>query len=148
MSQDIFTYENRVSHQGEIASSEFAIVSIGAGSTRNALVQSLTVQYNQQIEEVTQVGDSQIYWMPGRPSGEVNITTLVGTGGFFQGWQAPCGLIGSASVGVQGGKCRFNGKGTLRFDGAVVQGVSVQISTQQQTISQSAIIKIASLEAS
>jgi len=143
---DIFTYEHQDRNGGQVASSDYAVVSIG--TNRNALTQSVDVQYGQKIEEVTQVGSTQIYWMPGRPSGTVTIKALVGKGGFFQGWKnKKCGVIANATVRLDAGKCGFGGAGKMTFRGGIIESVNSQINTQQQTIAHGATIKIASLEA-
>lgn len=145
---DVFSYENNVKTSGQVASADFARIAVAQGSKRNALVQSCDVNYAQQIEEVTQVGSTQIYWMPGRPQGRIGIQSLVGANGFFSDWKAPCGKLDTASIKVQGGKCDFDGTGSLFFSGAVVESLSANISTGRQTIGQGAQVRVASMSAS
>jgi len=147
MAQDVFSYDNNVKTDGQVASSDFARISVGTGA-RNSLVQSMDVRYQQQIEEITQVGDTQIYWLPGRPQGRIGVQSLVGSNGFFSDWKTPCGKINIASVRVQGGRCGFNGSGLLTFEGAVVEGLNAQMSAGRQTIAQGADIRVASMRAS
>jgi hypothetical protein len=147
---DIFGYEKPISSSGQVASADFALITVGG---KNSLVQDVGVNYAQRVEEVTQVGDSQIYWLPGRTQGSLSITKLVGTGKFFEGWGLEnCGVIASASVSLRGGgggsKCALSGTGTLSFAGAVAESFSVKLGAQQQTIAESINIKIASLSAS
>lgn len=144
---DVFNYASTVNTEGEIASSDYAFINIGS-SGRSALVQNLSVNYGQAIEEVTQVGDPQVYWMRGRPQGSVSISSLVGTGGFFSGWTGECGLIGKMSVKVLGGRCGFKGGGGLSFTGGVVERYTADLSVGRQTITQGAQIRVASMSAS
>lgn len=146
--QDVFSYDNNIKTSGQVASSDYARVSIKAGGGRNALVQSVAVSYNQKIEEITQVGSTQIYWLPGRPSGNINISSLVGSDGFFSDWQAPCGKIDTASISIDGGNCDFTGGGSLFFSGAIVESLNANISTGRQTITQGANVRVASMRAS
>jgi hypothetical protein len=144
---DLFGYNNNVRLSGDIASSDFAIVSVGEGG-RKAMVQDCRVTYQQQIEEVTQVGDSSVYWMMGRPQGRVSVSSLVGSGGFFSGWKGECGKIGTGSVNITGGQCGFNGSGRLAFSAGVVESLNAQVTTGRQTISQGAEIRTGSMRGS
>ena len=140
---DIFGYDKPAKSSGQVASADFALVSVGS---KNALVQSVEASYTQKIEEVTQVGDTQIYWLPGKPSGAVSISKLVGSGGFLSGWSlSDCGKISSANVKVNGGRCGFTGSGTLSFSGGVVETVSIRLGSQQQTIAETINMRVASL---
>lgn len=148
---DVFSYKNNIATEGQIASSDFARIAIGAGE-ENALVQSCSVTYGQAIEEVTQVGSTQIFWMPGRPRGNISIGTLVGSGGFLTEWEDECGKIETASIkiGVGAGgddtqACGFEGTGTLTFEGAIVESLTVNVQTGQRTIAQGAQIRVASM---
>lgn len=140
---DLFGYSRTGNAIGQVASSEYAAVSAGS---KLALVQSVAVQYQQQIDEVKAVGDSNIYWVPGRPSGSITVEKLVGSGNFFSGWSAgQCGEISSLSVNLQGGACGVSGGGSLSFTGAVVESFSLNMSSQNHTVSESATIKVATI---
>lgn len=146
--RDVFSYDNNIATEGQVASSDFARVSVKQGGGRNALVQSCDVTYQQQIEEITQVGSTQIYWLPGRPTGRIGVQSLVGAGGFFSDWKAPCGKIDTASIRVDAGKnCGFEGQGSLFFKGAVVESLNANMTTGRQTISQGASIRVANMRA-
>ena len=140
---DLFGYNRSGAALGQVASSEFAAVNIGG---KLALVQSAEVSYSQQVDEVKAVGDSNVYWLPGRPTGSINVSKLVGTGGFFSGWgQGQCGQINALSVNLVGGNCGFSGGGSLSFTGAVVETFSLSMNSQNQTISETANIKVATI---
>lgn len=141
---DLFGYNRDGASLGQVASSEFAFVSIGGG--KSALVQSFSVTYSQQIDDVKAVGDSNIYWVPGRPTGSINTSKLVGPGGFFSGWSTgQCGQLSSVGVNLSGGNCGFSGSGNLQFTGAVVEQFSLEMSSGNQTISESAQIRVATV---
>ncbi len=141
--QDIFGYDKPALSSGQVASADYAVVSAGGVC---ALVQSVDASYTQKIEEISQVGDTQIYWLPGRPQGKLDISKLVGTGGFFKGFElGNCGKIDSAKVNVSGGRCGFKGDGMLSFSGGVVETVSMRVGTQQQTIAETISIKVSSM---
>jgi hypothetical protein len=146
---DIFGYDKPANSSGQVASSDFAAITIGS---KNSLVQNVTASYTQRVEEITQVGDSQIYWLPGSPQGKLDVDKLVGVGKFFEGWQLDnCGKIASASVSLGGGgsnKCNLAGSGTISFAGAVVESVSIKLGSQQKTIGETISVKVTSLSAS
>ena len=143
--KDVFSYDSNIKTDGQIASSDFARISVKSGGGQNALVQSVDVTYRQQIEEITQVGSTQIFWLPGRPQGSINMGSLVGSDGFFRDWLAPCGKIDTASIQITGGKCNFEGRGSLFFSGAIIEQLSANLTTGRQTITQNASIKTASM---
>jgi hypothetical protein len=145
---DIFGYNSNVKSTGQIASADFASITVGGTKSNGeggALVQSLNITYQQRLEEIMQVGSPQIHWLPGRPSGNLEISKLVGSGGFFKDWKGKCGIITPVSVSVSGGECGFSGSGSLRVDLAVVERVSMQVSSDKQTIASSAAVRIAGL---
>lgn len=142
---DIFGYNNNVKSEGQVASSEFASVTVGS---KQSLVQSVIADYGQTVTPVSQVGDTQIYWITGQPQGTLNITKLVGSGGFFEGWKGlECGKVNNLAVSLDGGRCGFSGAGNLTFNGGVIQRVNVTLGTGQMTIGENCVIQIASLSA-
>lgn len=140
---DIFGYDKPAKSSGQIASADYAAVSVGG---KNALVQSVDASYTQKIEEIMQVGDTQVYWLPGRPQGNLSVSKLVGSGGFFAGWTlSDCGKINNATVNVSGGRCGFTGNGSLSFTGGVVERVDMKLGTGQQTVAETISIRVASM---
>lgn len=144
---DIFGYSDNVGSAADVASADFASIQIGSG--KDALVQNCQVTYGQTIEEVTQVGSTSIFWMPGRAKGSISVASLVGSGGFFEGFRdRECGRIDSGEVTVDGGKCGFTGSGSLVFEGGIVESLSATLTSQTQTIAQNVTMRIAELKAS
>lgn len=140
---DLFGYSRTGNAIGQVASAEYASINVGG---KLALVQSVNVNYQQQIDEVKAVGDSNVYWIPGRPSGSITVEKLVGTSGFFKDWSAgQCGEITSLSVSINGGACGFSGGGNLSFTGAVVETFTLSMNSQAHTVSESASIKVATI---
>jgi len=139
---DLFGYSRSGNAIGEVASNEFATINVGG---KLALAQSINMSYTQKIDEVRALGDSNVYWVPGRPSGTITIMKLVGAGGFFSGWKpGTCGVINGLSVFLGSGTC-FKGGGSISFTGAVAETFSLEMNSQQQTISESATIKVATI---
>lgn len=144
---DIFGYENNTRNNGQVASANFASFTLGSGPSisGSALIQSVSVKYGQAVEEVAQVGSPQVYWLPGRPSGSIEVSRLVGSGGFLSGWSAECGTIDTMRITSGAGKCGFAAGGTLSFSGGIIEQVTINLGSDKQTIAEGVSIKIASL---
>lgn len=143
--KDILGYDREIK-SANLASSEFAAITIGSGSTKEALIQNIDFQYAQQIGEVVQVGDVNIYLMPGRPSGGCTIQKLVGDGGFFAGFKdGSCGVISGVNLTVEKGQCGYVGGGSLSFTNGIIQSLSTSISAASLQIGSSITIRLASL---
>lgn len=141
---DIFGYNRTARASGQIASSEFAVVTIGG---TQSLVQSVQVAYGQEVKTIYEVGNPNIYWVPGHASGTINCSSLVGPGGFFAGWKGgKCGAISPISVSTGGGTC-YTGSGSMYFDGGIINQVSATLTAGQMEIGQSVGIMIATLMA-
>ena len=143
--KDILGYDREIK-TANLASSEFAAITIGSASAKEALIQNVDFQYSQQIGEVVQVGDVNIYLMPGRPSGGCIVSKLVGDGGFFAGFKdGACGVISGVSVDIQPGQCGYVGAGTISFTNGVISALSTSISAAQLQIGNQISIRLASL---
>lgn len=143
--KDILGYERTIK-SANLASSEFAAITVGSNSTKEALVQSITFNYSQQIGEIVQVGDVNIYLIPGRPSGSCSISKLVGDGGFFAGFKdGECGVISGVNVSVESGQCGYVGGGSLSFTNGLIQSLSTTIAAGTLQIGSDISIRLVSL---
>jgi hypothetical protein len=141
----IFGQSTRVRLEGAIASSEAAVVAVGGNV---ALVQNCTVNATQQIEEVTAVGSTDVYWMTGRPQATISVSALVSSQGFWGGWKGRnCGKIGGGSISVSGGRCGFQGSGNVSFSDAVVENLNLDITNGRQTITHGVTVRAGQVSA-
>jgi hypothetical protein len=141
---DIFGYNRTARSTGQIASSEFAVVTIGG---IQSLVQNTQVNYGQDIRTIFEIGNPNIYWVPGHASGTVDCTSLVGPGGFFAGWKGgKCGAISPISISTSGGTC-YTGNASLYFDGGIIARVSATLTAGTMEISQSVSVQVATMMA-
>lgn len=142
---DIFGYDRKIKSTGEIASSEYAVVTVGG---IQSLVQSVNVNYAQEVKTIYEVGNPNIYWVPGHASGTISCASLVGPGGFFAGWKTgKCGAISPLSVSVSSGGPCYNGSGKMFFDNGIIQSVSASITAGTMEITQSVNVMIGTLVA-
>lgn len=142
--EDILGYNRTAQSSGQIASSEFAVIKVGKVVT---LVQSVNINYGQEIRTIFVVGDVNAYWVPGHAMGNIDVSSLVGPGGFFAAWKGTkCGSISPVSITAGRGTCGFStGDSTIRFDGGMIERVSLTIQQGQLEMAQSASVKVASM---
>lgn len=142
--EDFFGYNRTALTQGQIASSEFSVVTVG---TVQNLVQQIMLNYGQDIRTVYEVGNPNIYWVPGHPEGRMDCSSLVGPNGFFAGWTGTkCGVINNLSITGGPGQCGYStGAVAARFGGGILERVSASISAAALEIAQSASVRVATL---
>lgn len=126
MAQDFFGYTRDVNANGQIATSEWATLSIGS---RMSLVQSANWSYQQTVNPKYEAGSAALYWVQGQPSGTIRFSRAVGKGGFlsaFSDLRNSCGSLLNLSIGLDGeGGCVKAGFGgsAIQFSGGVAQSV-------------------------
>ena len=77
---DIYGYKRNPKPQG-VFSSEESVLTFGTTNLANAigyLVQSWSVSYQQQVQEIFEIGTSALYWMKGRPQGMGSLARIIG----------------------------------------------------------------------
>jgi hypothetical protein len=74
---DIFGYKRSGKPRGVISSSEAVLTISGAEEPVGALIQDWQVQYQQEINEIFELGSDQVYWIKGRPKGEGSVGRIV-----------------------------------------------------------------------
>lgn len=139
---DVLGFDNQIANSGEIASSKFAATIIG-GALK--LVQSFNVTYGMQVDTIYSAGDTQVYWQPGRPAGNITCSKLTGNG-FFNDWKSfNCGRIENLGVQLSGGECGYTGSGSMSFDGGIVTQLGLTYNAQPTSITENINVQIAHL---
>jgi len=141
---DIFGYEKNGTAIGQVASSEFVSINVGG---KISLAQSVTATYGRTITEVSNIGDSMIYWLPGRPKGTFAVEKLVGSGGFLKDFAiGACGEMSGVSVNANSGRCT-TGAGAISMDGVIAESVTIRVSSDSLTVAESLTARVASMSA-
>ena len=141
---DIFGYNRTSRATGQIASSEFAVITIGGVQT---LIQNTQINYGQDVKSVYEIGNPNVYWVPGHASGTVSCSSLVGPGGFFAGWKGnKCGAISPIRVSTSDGTC-YTGSASLYFDAGIIQSVSATLTAGTMEIGQTVQVMVATMMA-
>lgn len=139
----IFNTDRPAPSRARIASSEYAIVTIGG---RSELGQSVRGQYSRQIREIFELGNAGVMWVAGNESGTLSFQRLVGAGGFFNNWQGDeCGILSPVSIDLGGGRCVAVASGGLRFEGAMIESVDFGMQAGQLEISEGISLRVASM---
>lgn len=76
---DIFGYKRNAKPDG-VFSSEDSSLTIGDATMASAgfLVQNWSVEYNQDVQELFEIGSNRLYWAKGRPVGRGAVGRIVG----------------------------------------------------------------------
>jgi hypothetical protein len=141
---DIFGYAKNGTAIGQVASSEFVSINVGG---KISLAQNVDAMYGQTITEVSNIGDSMIYWLPGKPKGTITVNKLVGAGGFLKDFAiGACGEMSGVSISANGGRCT-TGSGAISMDGVIAEQVTIRVNSQDLTVAESLQARVASMSA-
>jgi hypothetical protein len=83
---DIYGYKRNPKPSG-VVSTEESILTIGGGmgppnpAFNGLMIQNWQVQYQQDVQELFELGSSALYWVKSRPQGQGTIARVVGPGG-------------------------------------------------------------------
>lgn len=143
MSSSIFNTTRQVRNKAQIASSEYALVSIGG---RTELGQSVTGSYGRQIQTILEIGSPNIMWIGGHEQGTLSFGRVVGSKGFFDGWEGDdCGEIRPVAISLGTGPCVAAANGGLRFGGTQIENVGFSMSSGSLEISETISMRVATL---
>ena len=138
----IFGTNRTAKASGEMASSEFAKVTLGGEVT---LGQSVNINYSRTIETIYELGNPNVYWIGGHEQGSFSIGRLVGKKGFFSGLNlGACGEITPVGIDVGSGQCT-TGAGGLTVTDAVIESVATQMNAGALQISETITARFAML---
>lgn len=142
MSKSIFNTSRGINTSGNIASSEYAAVTIGS---QVALGQNCQGSYTRKIETIFELGNPNLYWLGGHEEGRFDFTRLAGDGKFYSYLKVgDCGEIKNLNINSKNGTCTTSG-GKLTFSGAVIESVNWQMTAGQLQISEGCSIRFATL---
>lgn len=166
--QDIFGYKRNPKPEG-VFSSEESILTFGTTDLANAvgyLVQSWNVSYQQQVQEIFEIGSSALYWMKGRPQGTGGLARIIGE----QAADSPsnaklfpkeaydlCDGGALLQIRAKSGTCGNRGGGSyqvqsdakelaLSLDGCVITNIGFQVTVADTLINESVAFRFAAME--
>ncbi len=142
MATDFFGYNRKIGSSNELASSEYATLSVNG---KVNLCQSVDVQYQQDTKPIYEVGNPSVYFVTGHAQGSIRFGRIAGSGSFWANLKnSNCGQISKVSINSDGGGC-YGAGGKLNFDGAIIRSVSLTINTGAIEIAEQADLIVASM---
>jgi len=152
MATDIFGYTRNPKPAGVISNENSTLVIGGAaGANVATLVQNWSIQYQQNVEEIFELGSQRMFWKKGRPQGAGSIARLVGSGTgpginmFTAEARDVCNGGASMSFTVGGGGCTSQGSFNINLGGVVVTGVGYTSQVQDAQIGENISWRFAQL---
>lgn len=153
---DIFGY-NRSPKPANVFNSERSLLTLSGGingAVAGALIQAWSCDYQQQVNEVFELGSSNIYWLKGRPVGSAQIQRIVGPSQLLTDMIDPNGFDlcdGGIRLEITSatGLCGEGGEGRqtrLSMDGAVVVGVNYKAQATDSMVFEGVALRFALLE--
>lgn len=136
---DIFGY-NRSGNPTSVFSSEDATLTI-AGRGQGYMIQQWQVAYQQNVQEIYELGSGNMYWIKGQPQGAGSVGRIVGQTGagtdFFDADSFDmCRGGGSIAISASSGICNNTVAGPaaqtvlMRMEGVVVTSIGFSSSVQ------------------
>ena len=168
MANDIFGYD-RPAPQA-VFSSDMARMTVSSGSggdmnIENCLVQNWNVTYRHDVQEIYEIGSSQLYWVKGHPVGEGSLGRIVGSAPnatkalrfFSDNAYNMCNGGDTYDITLIPGLCRSGSNlitdsqqvtdtVTLKLTGCVVTSIGFTINAQDVKISEELRFRFGSLE--
>lgn len=148
MATDFFGYTRDVNPNGQLATSEWATLSLGS---KMSLVQSASWSYQQTVNPKYEAGSAALYWAVGQPSGTIQFSRAVGKGGFLSNFgtlRNSCGTLVNLSVGLDGtGGCPSASPGgkAIQFTGGVCQNITGSFQSGMLDVTEGATIMVATM---
>lgn len=132
--QDIFGYIRNPNPES-VFSTEESILTFGDTkmSSIGYMVQNWNVNYQQQVQELFEIGSSALYWMKGRPQGQGSIARVIGeqaadtnSGGLFPS-EAYDICNGGASLNIEAKSGACGNAGGQAGPGLGMSGVTISL---------------------
>lgn len=149
---DIFGYTRATSPE-VVFSNDDAVLTISGKDTKGKLVQGWNVTYRQDIQEIYEIGSSNIYWVRGHPIGQGDINRIVGGKGaadvklFSDDAYNVCKGGVKFDIKMKPGACKGQSGNavTLTMEGCVITQVGFSVTVQDIKINQGIQWRFASL---
>ena len=153
---DIFGYKRNPKPKS-VFSTEESMLTFGGGDATGGvgyLIQQWQTNYQQQVQEIFEIGSNALYWVKGRPQGAGTVGRIIGesdaaTGGKFFPDAAYDICDGGASVNItaRSGMCDNAGAQiNITMDGVIVTSIGFAMRVQDVMINENLGWRFASLE--
>ena len=154
--QDIFGYKRE--KPTAVFSSDLATLNISDTPTKGYLVQNWNFQYSHDVQEIYEIGSSNIYWVKGHPTGQGQLGRIIGKSGsklkfFSEKAYDACQGGDDMIIKMRPGICESAANPesvadeiTIKLIGCIVTSIGFAIEAQDVKVMEDLKIKFASLE--
>ncbi len=119
---DIFGKETKYKSTTFVTSENLKLtVSSGGNVQEEYLVQNISLQYNQPVNRLFEIGTSNIYFAPGRPLGSFQIGRIIGK-------YPITAIFGNFGEGIWSTDNRQDGAGTITLSSSIGNNVNYTLS--------------------
>jgi hypothetical protein len=132
---DIFGYKRNPKPESVFSNEESYFTMSGMEDATGMLVQSWQANYQQQVQELFEIGTQALYWVKGRPVGQGTLGRVVGKKGnplFFpdEGYDICEGGV-KLDINAKSGVCDNAGAGIkISMDGCIVTNIGFSMQVQ------------------
>lgn len=143
MATDFFGYTREIGALDSIASSEsLTITGVGGAD----LIQSISMQYGQNIRTLFAVGNSNVYFVGGQAQGTLDFERMSACYHMFDGLEGGnCGKMGDLQLTASGGTSCFCAPGGVTIEDALLESISLKAQAGQIEIIEGGRIRFATL---
>ncbi|MEG1884743.1 MAG: hypothetical protein RR182_00540 [Alistipes sp.] len=110
-----------------------------------SLCQSVRANYTNKVIPNYEIGSPDLYLISGQTSGQVDISKMVSSSGFLQGFpegKAACGEMTTVSIN-DNGTCGSAGKANIKFDQCLMQSIGIEMNVGNLAVSESVSLWVA-----
>lgn len=138
---DIFGY-NRNARPQRVFTTENSTLTLSGGAGVGYMIQNWNIGYQQNVQEIFELGSSNLYWIKGQPQGSGTIARIVGNSGngvnlFPTGAFDLCDGGATMNIAASSGACDgVAGSVNLSMDGVVVTAIGFSMAVQDMMVQQ------------
>jgi hypothetical protein len=134
---------------GEPFSSDDSTLIFKGGDSQTMIVQQLTINYQQAITRLWEIGSPKQYFVAGHQQGNANMARVVGpkpvAGEFMRQYGDVCNIASNTIAFLVKGDCT-DVEGAIHVTGVVITQVAYTIKAQDMVVSESVDMLIAKVE--
>jgi ketosteroid isomerase-like protein len=136
MPKDIFKRDSSIGAPFSADDTEFIFV---GGEAQTMIVQSMTVNYRQNVTRLWEIGSDKQYFVSGHQEGDANMARVVGpkpiNSAFMQQYGDVCNVQENSITFVVKGDCSTEG-GRIKVSGVVITQVSYSVRAQDMVVNE------------
>lgn len=154
---DIYGYKRNPKPSGVVSTEEsilsFAGGGAGNGGASGLMIQNWQVQYQQNVQELFELGSAALYWVKSRPQGQGTIARVVGKAGgrksiFPKKAYDICDGGTQFAISARSGACSGTNFETVRIemDGVLITNIGFSMSVQDTLLQESISFRFAYMD--